>query len=173
MLVAMSVLAVVTLFFVVFMFRPFISKGHSISRVAYINRSQREVWMLISDIGGQDSWRLDLETVERLEQKNWLELWSETDIGGQTLIWETIKSIPQQILDRRVVDITGKYVCRWVCEVAEFGDVTSLTITQEKEMNSFGMRFISTVLSDPYEAIDRYIHLVGRGFDAHVTITTD
>lgn len=145
-------------------------KVHTVSRVAYLNKSQHDIWRLITDIQGQTIWRSDLRNVTRLPDRNGREVWIETDNRGQTRVLETMRFTPPRILVRQSVGLNEKFRYRWTYEVAEFGEVTSLAVTEESEIDSPGIRFVSRLLTGPSATIEGYLRLVAEKCGVDVNI---
>ena len=170
--VVLAIGAVVVASVLVAVIGSLLPKAFAISRMASFNRPQADLWKLISDIDGQVSWRSDLRRVERLPNRNGREVWQETDNRGQSLTLETVQSLAPQRLDRRTADQNSQFSGRWTYEIAEFGEVTSLTITEESETYNPMVRFVSRVITGPSATIDEYLLSLGKELGVDVTITS-
>ena len=143
----------------------------SISRMAHFNRSPSEIWALITNFSDQPSWRTDLTHIERLPNRAGLEMWKETDRHGQSLEIETVGKVPPQRLVRRIANDNHPFSQTWTMEVATYGEVTSLTITEENRIDNPVFRFISWLIMNQAATIDEYLCNLGKriGTDVHIT----
>ena len=147
-------------------------RAHSVSRRAQFNRSQRDVWRVITDFGQQVAWRKDLRNVERLPNKGGLEVWRETDRRGQSLTFETIESVPPRRLVRRIADEDLGFGGSWAFDVEEVGEVTAVTIREDGEVYNPFFRFVSRVIMGQTATIDSYLKALGEQLGVDVTITS-
>lgn len=143
----------------------------SISRMAHFNQSPSEVWALITNFSDQATWRTDLTHIERLPNRPGLEMWKETDRHGQSLEIETVGKVPPRRLVRRIANDNHPFSQTWTMEVAAYGEVTALTITEENRINNPVFRFISWLIMSQATAIDEYLCDLGKriGTDVHIT----
>ena len=144
---------------------------HSVSRMVHLNRPQNEVWEIITNFADQASWRPELLSVVRIPSKGNTEFWKEMDRDGQSRIFETMESIPLHRLVRRIVDEDLAFGESWTMEIAKFGEVTSLTITEDLEVYSPVLRIITRVISGPRDSIDVYLRAVGNKMGLNVKIS--
>ncbi len=145
-------------------------KGHVVTRMAYFNRSPAEIWQIVTDFMGQVSWRPDLRSVERLPYRGGHEVWRETDNRGQTLTLETVEATPHRRLVRRIADDNVSFSGGWTMDIGEFGEVTSLTITETGEIDNPFFRFVSRYIVGHESSIDRYLTALGKKLGVDVTI---
>ncbi len=145
-------------------------KAHSVARMAYFNRSPGEVWQIISDFADQPSWRPDLRLVGRLPPRNGRDVWRETDSRGQAMTLVTVERLPQRRLVRRIADENLPFSGGWTMEIGEFGEVTSLTVTETGEIENPLFRFMSHYVIGHTSTIDRYLTALGKKLGIDVTI---
>ena len=146
-------------------------KEHSVSRRAHFNHTPEAIWEVISDFANQTSWRTDVRSVERLPDKQGRQLWNETDKRGQTLTFETVESVAPRRLVRRIANENLAFGGSWTMEIGEYGEVTSLTITENGEVYNPVFRFMSRFIIGQTSAIDGYLRALGRKLGVEVTIT--
>ncbi len=147
-------------------------RAHSVSRMAHFNRSPRAIWMVISDFPGQTAWRADLKRVERIAGRAGRDVWRETDKSGRSLDMETMEMAAPRRLVRRIANDNLPFSGRWTMEVAEFGEVTALTVTEDGEIDNPALRFISRLIMGQTATIDQYLRALGEKLGVDVTITT-
>ena len=147
-------------------------RKHSVSRMAHFNRPPSEIWEIVTDFAGQVSWRTDIRQAERLPSRGGRELWQETDRRGQALTLETMESVPPRRLVRRIADEDLGFGGSWIFEIAEFGEVTSLTITEDGEVYNPVFRFVTRFISGPTATIDGYLRALGEKLGLDVNITS-
>lgn len=140
-----------------------------VTRVTYLNRSPGEVWRTISDFSAQVEWRPDLKSVDRLPPRGGRDRWVETDGRGQSVTLETVESLPHRRLVRRIVE-GGVALGDWTMEIAEVGEVSSLSVTEAAQIDSPVFRFMSALGTGQRSAIDRYLVALGRRLGVEVEI---
>ena len=148
-----------------------LSREHSVSRRAHFNHTPEAIWEVISDFANQTSWRTDVRSVERLPDKQGRQLWNETDKRGQTLTFETVESVAPRRLVRRIANENLAFGGSWTMEIGEYGEVTSLAITENGEVHNPVFRFMSRFIIGQTSAIDGYLRALGRKLGVEVTIT--
>ena len=144
---------------------------HSVSRKAHFNHRPEALWEIIADIQGQVAWREDLRQVERLPDKNGRQMWRETGKRGPPLTFETVESAPPRQLVRRIADEDLSFGGSWTLEIGEYGEVTSLTITEDGEIYNPIFRFMSRFVIGQTATIDGYLRSLGKRLGVEVTIT--
>ncbi len=147
-------------------------KGHVVTRMAHFNRPPTEIWQVITDFAGQVSWRSDLRRVERLPNIEGREVWQETLGRGQSITFESMESVPRRRLVRRIADEHLPFGGTWTMEVAEYGEVSSLMITEDGEVKNPFFRFISRFIIGQTATIDGYLKALGEKLGVEVNITS-
>ena len=140
-----------------------------VTRVTYLNRSPAEVWRTITDFSAQVEWRPDLKAVDRLAPRGGRDRWRETDASGQSVTLETVESIPHRRLVRRIVG-DGMALGDWTMEIAEVGEVSSLSLTEAGQIDNPVFRFMSALAGGQKSDIDRYLVALGKRLGVEVTI---
>ncbi len=146
-------------------------RTHSVTRRAQFNRSRWDVWKTITDYRQQVTWRDDVLHVERLANRDGMEVWRETGRRGQSLVFETVESAPPRRLVRRIVNDGLAFGGSWAFYIEEIGEVTVVTVTEEGEVHNPFLRFVSRVVVGQAAAIDGYLRALGEklGADAFIT----
>ena len=145
--------------------------AYTVTRTAQYNRSPAEIWLIVSDLSAQPEWRPDLRSAERLPPRGARDVWIETDNRGQTTTLETVESTPHRRLVRRISDDNLNYSGGWSLEIGEFGEVTSITITETGEINNSLFRFLNKYVVGHRSGVDRYLTDLGAKLGIDVTIT--
>ena len=140
-----------------------------VTRVTYLNRSPAEVWRTMTDFSAQVEWRPELKAVDRLAPRGGRDRWRETDASGQSVTLETVESIPHRRLARRIVE-DGVALGDWTMEIAEVGEVSSLSVTEASQIDNPVFRFMSAVGAGQRSAIDRYLMALGKRLGVAVSI---
>ena len=147
-------------------------KEHSVSRMAHFNRPPNEIWEAITDFLSQPSWRPDLRSVERLPDVGGRQVWRERDKRGQALTMETVESLPPRRLVRRIADEGLPFGGSWTMDISEYGEVTSLTITEDGEVKNPFFRFASRFIIGHTAAIDGHLRALGKKLGVEVDATS-
>ena len=140
-----------------------------VTRLIYLNRSPAEVWRTMTDFSAQVEWRTNLKAVDRLAPRGGRDRWREIDESGQSVTLETVESIPHRRLVRRIVE-DGVAVGDWAMEIAEVGEVSSLSVTETAQIENAVLRFMSALGTGQRSAIDRYLMALGKRLGVDVTI---
>ena len=164
--------AVVGVVVLVFGVGSLLPRAHSVSRMSHFNRSPREIWTVISDFSEQPTWRADVRRVERVAGPTGRDVWRETDKYGRSMDFETVEMVPPRRLVRRIANDNPPFSGTWTMEVAEFGEVTALTVTEDGEIDNPALRFISRFVMGQTGTIDQYLRALGKKLGVDVTITT-
>ena len=144
-------------------------KEQKVTRVTYLNRSPGEVWRTITDFSAQVEWRPDLKSVDRLPPRGGRDRWLETDGRGQRVTLETVESLPHRRLVRRIVE-GGVALGDWTMEIAEVGEVSTLSVTEAAQIDNPVFRFMSALGTGQRSAIDRYLVALGKRLGVEVEI---
>ena len=147
-------------------------REHHVSRRAHFNRPAAEIWGVITDYAGQTAWRADVRRVERLPNQHGRQVWRETDKRGQGLLMETVESDAPRRLVRRIVNENLAFGGGWTYEIGEYGEVTSLIITEDGEVYNPVFRFMSRFIIGHAASIDQYIRALGKKLGVEVNITS-
>ena len=147
-------------------------REHHVSRRAHFNRSPAEIWEVITDYAGQTAWRADVRRVERLPDRDGRQVWRETDKRGQGLMMETVESVAPRRLVRRIGNENLAFGGSWTYEIGEFGEVTSLTITEDGEVFNPVFRFMSRFIIGHAATLDQYLRALAKRLGVEVNITS-
>ena len=82
----------------------------------------------------------------------------------------TVERLPQRRLVRRIADENLPFSGGWTMEIGEFGEVTSLTVTETGEIENPLFRFMSHYVIGHTSTIDRYLTALGKKLGIDVTI---
>jgi hypothetical protein len=145
---------------------------HHVSRRAHFNFSPVEIWEIITDYAGQASWRTDVRRVERLPDRNGHPVWRETDRRGQALEIESVESVAPLWLVRCIVNENLAFGGSWTYELGEYGEVTSVTVTEDGEVYKPVFRFINRFIIGQTATIDAYLRALAKRLGVDVTITS-
>ena len=170
--VVLAILAIVVASGLALMVGSMLPVRHKVSRMAHFNRPPDEIWGTITDFRGQASWRADLLRAERLPNRAGREVWQETDTRGQTLTIETVEMVPQRRLVRRITDDNLAFGGSWTMEIAEFGEVTSLTISEDGEIYNPIYRLVTRLMTGYAATIDDYLRALGKKLGVDVNVTS-
>ena len=142
------------------------------SRYCHYQQAPQTLWNLMSDIETNYLWRQPhLKKSERIAAKDGKpEIWKETYLGGDTLVWEIVESKEPTRLIKRVSE--GPVSSEWLIEVSVVDDKSSrITITEKGKIdNPFG-RFVARI-SFGTTYIDQYLMDVANAFKEKPKILT-
>jgi hypothetical protein len=131
---------------------------HRASESARFRASPERLWETITDFKAYPTWRGGVSAVEHLPDMNGHPVWKETDAHGEGIPYETVESVPNQRLVRRIADSNLPFGGTWefVLETAPEG--TTLTITENGEVYNPVFRFVSKLIIGHNKNIHGYLN---------------
>ena len=113
---------------------------HSASVTVELDRPPAEVWGLVRDIEGQAKWRPGVTQVERLADREGQPVYRESNDFGR-ITYRIESEDPPRRLVMRIVD-NEDFGGTWTYEVAARNGGSTLTITEDGEIDSPLFRFV-------------------------------
>jgi len=132
-------------------------KEHTVTRAITVNQPPEAVWSLITS---PPTWRPAIKKYEELPARNGHRMWSETDKGGQTILYEAMESSPPRRLVTRIADPKLPFGGTWTYEIAPAGSGSTLTVTENGEVYNPVFRFVSRYIMGHAATIDSYLKAV-------------
>ncbi|MFZ5863263.1 MAG: SRPBCC family protein [Nitrospirota bacterium] len=131
---------------------------HRASESARYRLSAERLWEIITDFSAYPTWRSGVSAVERLPDMDGHPVWKETDSHGEGIPYQTVESVPNQRLVRRIADSSLPFGGSWefVLETAPEG--TTLTITENGEVYNPVFRFVSKFIIGHNKNIHGYLN---------------
>lgn len=140
-------------------------KGHVATRTMRFKKPTGEVWQVITSYADQPTWRKDLAKVERLPDHDGHVVWNEIRSNGERMPLETIESVAEKRLVRKIADPKLPFGGTWTYELQTEGDSCSLTITERGEVYNPIFRFVSK-FTDMGAAIDGFLASLRRKLES-------
>src|SRR5690242_9743712 len=81
--------ALLVAFNVVLLWGTRLPREHVTTRTVVIHQPIGTVWQALTDFNGQTAWRHDVKSVQRLPDRNGLQLWQETQASGEVDTYAT------------------------------------------------------------------------------------
>jgi len=142
-------------------------QNHSASLTARFAQPPEVIWATITDHANEPSWRRDLRSKQRLDDRNGHAVWRETRKRGDTMTFETIAFEPPRKMVGRIADDNLPFGGTWTYEVKPAGDAaggSTLTITEDGEIYNPAFRFIARFIIGYRGTITSYLAALSRKF---------
>ena len=143
------------------------SKSHVASVKATFVKPTAELWQRITDHASQTKWRGDLKSATLLPPHDGKPAFEEeSDFGKVQYVVD--EAVP---MTRYVTRITSEglgYSGRWIFELAPVAAGTTLTITEEGEVQSFFFRAMSPLFSKT-QTIEKYLAALAKELGVSAT----
>lgn len=150
-----GLLALVALLVVVGLLLP---EKHRVSETARFRVSTEQLWEIITNYSAYPTWRSGVRAVERLPDTNGHTVWKETDSHGEGIPYETVESIPNKRLVRRIADPKLPFGGTWTLELEAAPEGVTLTITEDGEVYNPVYRFVSRFIFGHTTNIHGYLN---------------
>ncbi|NRA22150.1 MAG: SRPBCC family protein [Oceanospirillaceae bacterium] len=134
---------------------------HTANRSLLINAELDQVWHKISDYSVMPEWRIELEKVTQISAG----VWQELSKSGDSIEFETIQSVPQQRLVRKIVGENLLFGGSWTFEISRQGDKTQIKITENGEVYNVIFRFVAKFMMGYHRSMDTYLEQLQASFN--------
>lgn len=147
-------------------------RRHVAATSALLPARAEQVWLAISDMGSQTTWRSDIKSVERLPDHEGRAVWMQhTGMGDWAL--ELTEVAPPLRLVATVADSSQGFGGTWTYEVAAAGDSTRLTITEHGFVDNPLFRFLSHFVFGLHQSQETYLRDLGRHLGGEPAMTRE
>lgn len=143
-------------------------RSHHAVRSARYRQPLSSVWSVVADPLGSATWRPELRTVERLADRDGRLVWKEIARGGDVLTLELVEDDPPRRRVVRIADPTLPFGGTWTYVLAEEGDGTRLTITEDGEVHNPVFRFLARFVFGHGGTLETFLVSLGRRFGEDV-----
>jgi uncharacterized protein YndB with AHSA1/START domain len=130
-------------------------RDHVASIQVRIDKPAVLVFQTISDVAEATEWRSDLRQVEILAAGADTLRWRETT-GSGTLEFAVEESRPPTRYVTRIDDPQQQFGGRWIYQLTEASDTTTLTITEHGEVYNPFFRFMARFVFGHYRTMEKY-----------------
>lgn len=157
----------VVLFILVLAAGAMVEREHSASRSAVYQRPPQDVWEAITDVEAMPEWRSNVDSVERLPDRDGNPVWSENGSTGP-LPMERVEAVPERRLVLRIADPALPFGGTWTYELEPADGGTRLTITEDGHVDNVLFRFMSRFVFGYTSTLETYLRDLGRHFGEEV-----
>jgi hypothetical protein len=127
---------------------------HVVSRSASFATTPERLYALIA---GPQNWRPGVAQSVFVDGADHRLILQETDRQGQTISYEQTDVIPTRSLKRRIATEGLPYRGSWIYELTPNGALTTLTITEDGEVDNPFFRFVARFIIGYTKSIDTYL----------------
>ena len=131
---------------------------HRASESARFRVGAEQLWEVITNYGAYPTWRSGVSGVERLTDMNGHPVWKETDSHNEGIPYETVESVPNKRLVRRIADPNLPFGGAWEFSLEATPEGTTLTITENGEVYNPIFRFVSRFIIGHTKNIHGYLN---------------
>ena len=119
-----------------------LSRTHTLTREVRLPAAPETVWQTITDVDAFPAWRGDVTRVERLPDRGGATAWIEHGKNGR-LTFVAERAEPPHLLVVRIADPDLPFGGTWTYRIAAVPGGSTLTITEEGEINNPLFRFMA------------------------------
>lgn len=131
---------------------------HRASESARFRVSTEQLWAVVTNFSAYPTWRTGITAVEHLPDVNGRSVWKETDSHNEGIPYETVESIPNKRLVRRIADPKLPYGGTWTFDFESTPEGSMLTITEDGEVYNPIFRFVSRFIFGHAKTIHDYLN---------------
>lgn len=132
-----------------------LSQRHVASSRIELSEPPETVWRAINDFPSDPSWRHEVESEERLADRDGHPVWKEKYRSGEAVAYETVESCAPRRLVRKIVDQSA-FGGVWEYELTPLHGGTELRLTETSEIYNPMFRFIFHYVMGHYRTMDNY-----------------
>ena len=119
-------------------------------KTAEFKSSPQEIWNIITDIKGQESWRNDIQSIHMIYNEKGAEKWTEIPKKGQAITFQVKTYQPPHRFDIEIVE--SPFSGYWEGRIKEENGVTSVEFKEVIIVKNPFFKIIS-YLVPPYKVI--------------------
>jgi len=131
---------------------------HRASEPARFRIGAQQLWEIITNYGAYPIWRSGVSRVERLPDMNGHPVWKETDSHNEGIPYETVESVPNKRLVKRIADPKLPFGGTWAFDLETTPEGVTLTITEDGEVYNPIFRFVSRFIIGHTKNIHGYLN---------------
>ena len=131
---------------------------HRASESARFRVGTDRLWEVITNFGAYPTWRAGVTAVEHLPDMNGHSVWKETDSHSEGIPYETVESVPNKRLVRRIADPKLPFGGTWTFDFEATPEGATLTITEDGEVYNPIFRFVSRFIFGHTKNIHGYLN---------------
>ena len=126
-----------------------------------LNTEINQVWHKINDYSSMPLWRIDLDKVTETSDG----IWQELSKSGDIIKFETIESVSQKRLVRKIVGEGLLFGGSWTFELSTQDDNTYINITENGEVYNIIFRFVARYIMGHHSSMDKYLSQLQTSFN--------
>ena len=116
-----------------------------------------QLWQTLIDFSAYPTWRSGVSGVERIADMNGHPVWKEIYKQGEGIPYETVESVPNKRLLRRIADPNLPFGGSWEFSLEATPGGVTLTITENGEVYNPVYRFVSRFIMGHAKNIHGYL----------------
>ncbi len=132
-------------------------KTHVAASRVRLNAKREAVWKILLDFENYPNWRMGLERVEIIQDKQALPMWIEVCSESSKIPFRVVKAIPPKYLVTEFAQENAPLSGRWIYELKEIDGETELTIIANDWIFHPLFRFLFRCLLPLHTAMDVYL----------------
>jgi hypothetical protein len=171
--VAIVVGVLVALVLIVVLIGAMLPKSHVAVRSARFHRPAADLFRTVTEVATAAGWRKDIQRIEMLPPKDGRIVWREVSKNGTVsyegeVVRAPMPTVPGRFISR-ITDKDLPYGGEWIIDVANSGDGSLVTVTENGEVYNPIFRFVSKFIMGQTASIDGYLRALGRHVGEEVT----
>jgi uncharacterized protein YndB with AHSA1/START domain len=139
-----------------------VGRHYTVTVSAQLKTPPQKIWESLTDVEGYSTWRSDLQSVDRLPDKDGRLCWIENSKYGRARI-EVEENQPNLHLVTRIVESNTPFEGARVVEIQPQNESTNrITVTENVDIANPFMRFISRFIIGHKKPAETYLKDLGK-----------
>lgn len=147
-----------------------VPRTHVATRSLRLAQPPDSVWAVLTDFEHHPSWRPNLKTVERLEDREGHPVWVETDARTGRMPIEYVEMVPPTRLVGRIADPNLPFGGTWTYEIEPAEGGSRVRITERGEISNVLFRFMARFVFGYTATMEAYLRALAGRFGEEATI---
>lgn len=162
--------ALLVLFNIALLWGMRLPREHTTTRTVVLAQPPQKIWDAIADIQHETAWRTDVKSVERLPDRQGMQIWRENYKGGGSEILGTEQAVAPVYIVRTIADDRSPVQESWEFALNPIANGTSVQITERGRINNPFWRFMSAKIFG-HSYIDDYLKMLAAKFGEKARIS--
>jgi uncharacterized protein YndB with AHSA1/START domain len=146
-------------------------KAHIATSSITLQQPTDSVWAVVRDLGDHPTWWADIESSERLEDRNGHEVWLQRDRRGASMPLEVVmENAPSHLVTRIAADDLP-FAGTWTYEIEPVEGGCRVTVTEAGEVYNPLFRFVSRFVFGHHATLESFLAALGQRFGERPTVT--
>lgn len=138
-----------------------------------LNQPADSVWHAIRDLGSYPDWWPDVESMERLPDRESHEVWLQSDPHGQAMPLMVWNAEPPHRLTTVIIAQNLPFGGTWTHEIEPTPDGCQITSTEAGQIYNPYFRFLARFVFGYHRTLESYLRALAQRFGEEPLLTRD